>query len=570
MKKRKFLLPVVALSLLCSFGLAACGGGEGGDQSGSSAQSSVQTRITISAEGSKTKLVKGDTVDTVQLTPSVTGVSWSSSKEDVATVSETGLVTAVGAGSTVITASKDGYRAGTINITVELEKIQVTAGGGTELLIGETVTLSANKAGVTWESSDATIASVDGNGVVTANKLGDVTISAKKQGYADGTQAIKVKRPAPTKVLHMEDADHYSADGEWASSGRGPGDTPVYTPSSSSPSDGTCIAYFGAGDKETLTFTSDKACRAELVLTVGYYYSISDLTAVYEVKFNGSPITFETQGYEAEGTSNYTYKGISFGEVTLSNSANNVLEITMKETSDSRYPYMDDLEIYAAEAATINVVLPAAKPDVVIDQQSITVAQNKTFQITSSLTGLSYKSASDAIATVTAAGLVTGVAPGNTSIAVSKDGYKTLRVPVEVTEVEGAFIVSIEGITGEGVTTKTSQNLSGNYTTIIDTFSAGSVGTLSFTVATAGQYTMYMKARASGGYSSSNTDVLATCMTLKVNGTVVTSSASVSGNTFTEYLIGDVNFTAAGPATIEITCITSVPGINYFKFIPKA
>ena len=570
MKKRKFLLPVVALSLLCSFGLAACGGGEGGDQSGSSAQSSVQTRITISAEGSKTKLVKGDTVDTVQLTPSVTGVSWSSSKEDVATVSETGLVTAVGAGSTVITASKDGYRAGTINITVELEKIQVTAGGGTELLIGETVTLSANKAGVTWESSDATIASVDGNGVVTANKLGDVTISAKKQGYADGTQAIKVKRPAPTKVLHMEDADHYSADGEWASSGRGPGDTPVYTPSSSSPSDGTCIAYFGAGDKETLTFTSDKACRAELVLTVGYYYSISDLTAVYEVKFNGSPITFETQGYEAEGTSNYTYKGISFGEVTLSNSANNVLEITMKETSDSRYPYMDDLEIYAAEAATINVVLPAAKPDVVIDQQSITVAQNKTFQITSSLTGLSYKSASDAIATVTAAGLVTGVAPGNTSIAVSKDGYKTLRVPVEVTEVEGAFIVSIEGITGEGVTTKTSQNLSGNYTTIINTFEAGSVGTLSFTVANAGQYTMYMKARASGGYNSSNTDVLATCMTLKVNGTVVTSSASVSGNTFTEYLIGDVNFTAAGPATIEITCITSVPGINYFKFIPKA
>ena len=44
MKKRKFLLPVVALSLLCSFGLAACGGGEGGDQSGSSAQSSAQER----------------------------------------------------------------------------------------------------------------------------------------------------------------------------------------------------------------------------------------------------------------------------------------------------------------------------------------------------------------------------------------------------------------------------------------------------------------------------------------------------------------------------------------------
>ena len=562
--KRKAFFTMVAFSVLVSFGIAACT-----PASNQNSNSQQLEKIAIKTADNKTSatITKGQTL---QLSASVEGVTWESSKPEVATIDANGLATSVDAGSTTITAKKNGFRDGTFTLRVELEKIVVTAGGPTELLVGETVTLTANKEGVTWESSNAEIASVTAAGVVTANKLGDVTISAKKAGFADGTQAIKVKRPAPTKVLHMEDADHYSADGEWASSGRGPGDTPVYTPSSSSPSDGTCIAYFGAGDKETLTFTSDKACRAELVLTVGYYYSISDLTAVYEVKFNGSPITFEAQGYEAEGTSNYTYKGISFGEVTLSNSANNVLEITMKETSDNRYPYMDDLEIYAAEAATINVVLPAAKPDVVIDQQSITVAQNKTFQITSSLTGLSYKSASAAVATVNETGLVTGVAPGNTSIAVSKDGYKTLRVPVEVTEVEGAFIVSIEGITGEGVTTRTSQNLTAPNNYIIDAFPEGAVGTLAFTVANAGQYTLYMKCRASGGYSSSNTDVLATCMTLKVNGTVVTSSASVSGNTFTEYLIGDVNFTAAGPATIEITCITSVPSINLFKFIPKA
>ena len=568
MKKRKFLLPVVALSLLCSFGLAACGGGEGGDQSGSSTQSSVQERITISAEGSKTKLVKGDTAETVQLTPSVTGVSWSSSKEDVATVSETGLVTAVGAGSTVITASKDGYRAGTISITVELEKIQVTASGGTELLIGETVTLTANKEGVTWESSNAEIASVNAQGVVTANKLGDVTISAKKQGYADGTQAIKVKRPDPTATLHFEDADHYSADGVWGTSYGGtmygPGEeSPVYTRSSGNASNGTCIAYMDNGDTEVLTFTSSANVKAELVMTMASRSAVSDMSSVMDVKFNNVAIDLAGKSFEGGGDTN-TFLEFSLGEFNLQ--ANNVLDFAFKASS----PYFDDLNIYAESAATITVVKPVEKDPVTIDQESIRVAQGKTFQITSSMTGLSYKSASAAVATVNETGLVTGVAPGSTTIAVSKEGYKTIRVPVEVTEVEGAFIVSIEGITGEGVTTKTSQNLSGNYTTIINTFEAGSVGTLSFTVANAGQYTMYMKARASGGYNSSNTDVLATCMTLKVNGTVVTSSASVSGSTFTEYLIGDVNFTAAGPATIEITCITSVPGINYFKFIPKA
>lgn len=560
--KRKAFFQMVVFSVLVGFGVVACSPSSGGN---SNSQQLEKIAIKTSDNKTSATITKGQTL---QLNASVEGVTWESSKTDVATIDANGLATSVGAGSTTITAKKDGYRDGTFNLKVELEKIVVTASGSTELLIGETVTLTANKEGVTWESSNTEIASVNAQGVVTANKLGDATISAKKEGFADGTQAIKVKRPAPTKVLHMEDADHYSADGEWASSGRGPGDTPVYTPSSSSPSDGTCIAYFGAGDKETLTFTSDKACRAELVLTVGYYYSISDLTAVYEVKFNGSPITFEVQGYEAEGTSNYTYKGVSFGEVTLSNSANNVLEITMKETSDSRYPYMDDLEIYAAEAATINVVLPAAKPDVVIDQQSITVAQNKTFQITSSLTGLSYKSASDAIATVTDTGLVTGVAPGNTTIAISKDGFKTIRLPVEVTEAEGAFTVSIQGITGEGITTRTSQNLEAPNNYIIDAFPANAVGTLSFTAESAGTYVLHMVARASGGYSSSTTNDLATCMELKVNNTKLDLTGTVSGS-FKDYTLGEVTINA-GPGTIEIKCLTEVPTINVFKFIPKA
>ena len=573
--KKKLILPLTAFALLLSLGLSACNNDNGGNNESKEPEqqestpadtSKQQEKITVTAAGDKKTLKLHETV---QLTASVDGVTWKTNDEKVVTVDGNGLVTAVGKGSTTIAASKDGYKAGSIAIKVELEKITVSA-DKTSLLIGEFAQLTASQTGVEWTSSDATIASVDNTGKVTALKIGNVTITASKADFDNGSIAISVVRPAATAVLHMEEADHYAADGEWKSSNRGPGGTPVYSPSSSSPSDGTCIAYFGAGDKETLTFTSDKACKAELVLTVGYYYSITDLTASFGVKFNGADIAFPSQGYEAEGTSNYTYKGISFGEVDLV-VGNNVLEINMLEGAQY-YPYIDDLEIYAAEAANIAVVQAAEKDPVVVNEASLTVAEGKTVAITSSMTGLSYRSNGTSIATVDENGIVTGVKVGETTISVSKDGYKTIRVPVTVTEAEGVIAVSINEGTSEGdvITFRTSQNLSAPYNYIVDEWPEGATLTIAINnEGAAGAYSMYMRARASGGYNSTTTDDLATCMEVKVNGTAVAASGTVSGNSFTDYLVGTVNL-AAGANTITIKCLTAVPTMNLLRFIPAA
>ena len=573
--KKKLILPLTAFALLLSLGLSACNNDNGGNNESKEPEqqestpadtSKQQEKITVTAAGDKKTLKLHETV---QLTASVDGVTWKTNDEKVVTVDGNGLVTAVGKGSTTIAASKDGYKAGSIAIKVELEKITVSA-DKTSLLIGEFAQLTASQTGVEWTSSDATIASVDNTGKVTALKIGNVTITASKADFDNGSIAISVVRPAATAVLHMEEADHYAADGEWKSSNRGPGETPVYSPSSSSPSDGTCIAYFGAGDKETLTFTSDKACKAELVLTVGYYYSITDLTASFGVKFNGADIAFPSQGYEAEGTSNYTYKGISFGEVDLV-VGNNVLEINMLEGAQY-YPYIDDLEIYAAEAANIAVVQAAEKDPVVVNEASLTVAEGKTVAITSSMTGLSYRSNGTSIATVDENGIVTGVKVGETTISVSKDGYKTIRVPVTVTEAEGVIAVSINEGTSEGdvITFRTSQNLSAPYNYIVDEWPEGATLTIAINnEGAAGAYSMYMRARASGGYNSTTTDDLATCMEVKVNGTAVAASGTVSGNSFTDYLVGTVNL-AAGANTITIKCLTAVPTMNLLRFIPAA
>lgn len=572
MKGKKHILPLATLALVLSMGIVACGGGQGGEESkpaGGDTSQTVQEKISITAAEGKTKLIFGEKV---QLTASVDGVAWSSTKPEVATVDANGLVTSVSKGSTSIKASKEGYKDGSISISVDYESIKVTAAGGaSSIIIGETLQLSADKDGVTWSSSNNAIASVDDKGLVTAVAAGDVTISAAKENYNSGSVALKITRPAATATLHMEDADHFSADGMWGTNYNGtiygPGEeSPVYARSSGNASDGTCIAYMADGDTEVLTFSSDKAVKAELVMMMASRSAVSDMSTVMNVKFNNVAIDLAGKAFEGGGDTN-TFVEFSFGEVDII-AGNNVLDFAFLASS----PYMDDLLIYAESSATIAVVKPAAKPDIVVEQESITVKEGKTAQINSALTDLSYKSANEAVATVSETGLVTGVKVGTTTISISKEGYKTFRLPVTVTEAEGVIAVSINEGTSEGdvVTFRTSQNLQAPYNYIVDAWPEGAILTVAVNnEGAAGAFNMYIRCRASGGYQSTTEDDLATCMEIKVNGTVVAGSGTVSGNTFTDYLFGEVNLNA-GANTVTIECKTTVPTINMLRFLPKA
>ena len=576
MKKKGLILPLTVFAMLLSLSLAGCNnnngdGGDGGEQETPSSQpasedkpsSAKLEKINITSEGNVKSILYGQTL---QLNADQEGVTWESSKPEIATVSPTGLVTAVSKGSAAIKASKEGFKDGSFNITVDYPNITVTA-DKTSLLIGETANLTASEQGVTWASSDDTIASV-ANGVVTAKKIGSATIKASKDHFNDGSITINVVRPAPTATLHMEDADHYTADGVWGTSYSGtmygPGEeSPVYDRSSGNASDGKCIAYMDNGDKEILTFTSSAAVKAELVMMMASRSAVSDMSTIMTVKFNGADIDLAGKAFEGGGDTN-TFVEFSFGDVNLV-AGNNVMQFDFLGSS----PYMDDLNIYAESATTIAVVQPAEKLDIVIGQENIKIAVGKTAQITSAITDLKYRSANTAVATVDDDGLVTGVAAGSTTINISKDGYKTLKLPVEVVEAEGAFKVNIDNISGEGIVTKESRNLTAPDNVMIDSFAVDAVGTLEFNVETAGTYTMYMKARASGGYSASAADDLATCMELKVNDVKLDLTGEVAPGTFATYLLGDVTLTA-GKNIITIKCISSVPGINLFNFIPKA
>ncbi len=559
MKKNKLLHALVAFSLMLGFGLAACNGGGGNSSQQSSSSAAQQEKITITAEGGKKSLILGETV---KLTASVEGVTWESKNPEVATVDQTGLVTSVSKGSTSISATKEGYKGGSISISVDYETIKITAPADTSMLIGGTVQLSADKEGVTWSSSDQTVATVDNSGKVTGLKIGNATITASKEKLNSASVEVSVVRPEPTKVLSMDDADHYSPTGEWAGYNT-TYETSVYEKEQAS--DGKCVAHFANGCKETLTFTSNKAVKAELTIALLARSSYSDLSACFSAKFNDADVT-TLAGIAYAGSADYPTMEVSLGEFELK-ADKNVLEFNFLGDS----PYLDDVRVYAEEAAEIAVVLPPEKDPVVVNEESLTIKEGKTAQITSSMEGLSYKSANTGIATVDENGLVTGVKVGATTISVSKDGFKTIKVPVTVEEAAGVVAVSINEGTSEGdvVTFRTSQNLEAPYNYIVDAWPADAVLTINFNnEGAAGVYNMFMVARASGGYNSSTTDDLATCMELTLNGNAVALSEKVSGS-FTSYLLGEVNLNA-GANVMTIKCLTTVPTINMFRFIPKA
>src|SRR5690554_341659 len=111
---------------------------------------------------------------------------WESEDEEVATVDQDGKVTPVAIGTTDITASARGKLA-TIEVNVvyaDPSSVPITGYDSvlvkalSEVQLTATVVPEFAQQGVTWSSSDETIATVDSNGLVEFVGVGEVTVTA--------------------------------------------------------------------------------------------------------------------------------------------------------------------------------------------------------------------------------------------------------------------------------------------------------------------------------------------------------------------------------------------------------
>ena len=137
-------------------------------------------------------------------------VTWSSDKTDVATVDGDGRVTAVKAGeATVTVTTEDGGKTATCKVTVKAKAVNVTevtldkteltlTEGETEALTATVKPDNADNRKVTWSSDKTEVATVDGDGRVTAVKAGEATVTVTTE---DGGKTATCKVTVKAKVV---------------------------------------------------------------------------------------------------------------------------------------------------------------------------------------------------------------------------------------------------------------------------------------------------------------------------------------------------------------------------------
>ena len=110
----------------------------------------------------------------------IKNVSWSSGDNDVATVNNDGLLTAVAAGSTTVTATtQDGGKTATCVVAVSgvaLNKTKLALNVGSEETLIATVHPPNTKNNIIWSSTDTGVATVSSRGLITGVKAGTATI----------------------------------------------------------------------------------------------------------------------------------------------------------------------------------------------------------------------------------------------------------------------------------------------------------------------------------------------------------------------------------------------------------
>jgi|GEM_PF-2095505 len=159
-------------------------------------------------------------------------VEWTSSNTAVATIDQTGLMTIVGEGQTLITVTsqenstlKDECTVTVSSTKIDVESVTIKQNGENAdpysyLEIGSTLTLTAtvlpadaSEPALTWLSSDPTVATVDA-GVVTPVKAGTVTITATADGVTSTPWTVLVAEAA-TDGYVLTDIDNIAEGQEF-------------------------------------------------------------------------------------------------------------------------------------------------------------------------------------------------------------------------------------------------------------------------------------------------------------------------------------------------------------------
>lgn len=373
-----------------------------------------------------------------------------------ATISEDGktlTITGKEAGTTTITVT-DGTMEKQISVTVSVEPMLNLAIEPTSIQVGETATLTPSMSdgsdcsGVTYSITEGNdVVSISGN-TVTGSKAGTATIVAERNGKTSdpvtiivtepplsldkdnvtvsvgGTATIQANRTVTLSQAPVDSIATASVSGKNITvTGVAAGSTSFKVEDSD-------------GQEKTVSVTVEKSVEFKL------YKDGVDVTnkgLSYDDRFkvkNGTVVTFKTS--------------IPFTNVETTNgwfiSVNKVDEKTFTVgvggyKNPSAYDNGFNITYNDASGTSITkkyfVEITDADPPITLTASSKFVKTEKTLQIKSNVTGVTYSSSNAQIATVDATtGLVTGVSVGEVTITAKKNGYTDGTINLTVTDVD--------------------------------------------------------------------------------------------------------------------------------------
>jgi uncharacterized protein YjdB len=375
---------------------------------------------------------------TTALTHPVSGGTWTSGDITVATVSSTGVVTGVSAGTATISYALPTGGMATADVTVNATPLLT---GSLTLCASTTTSLSASITGGTWNSSVTSVATVDVNGVVSGLLAGTSTISYTLGTgcYAIGVVTViagpSVISGTTSLCVGSTTALHNVTTGTWSSS-----DTTVATVGLT-----TGVVNGLAAGNATITFTVSSGCYQTAVVNVNAAPSAVTGTLSTCVGSAAMLTDATTSGTWSSGSTSIAtidastgiYTGVSIG----------VSNVTYTVASGCK----------AIAQVTINVV-----PTTI--GGTLSLCAGATTTLTNGIGGGSWSSSDSTTATVSSTGVVIGVTAGAAIItyATTSGCYKTATVTVNALPVAASGTSVCVGLT----TTVTATPAGGTWSTV--------------------------------------------------------------------------------------------------------
>ena len=318
-------------------------------------------------------------------------------------------------------------------ITVAPETATLTKTGEKVQLIATVAPEDAANKNVTFATSNAAVATVDKNGVVTAVANGTATITVTTEdGNKIATSTITVEIPATeytlptgdnTLKVEAEDFVLYPLNGDTANH--------VHAETASWASGGKFLNWFEPGDKISMNFNAPEAGEYEVTAT--YRSGCTDMSTTNNA-FTWEGTNVESGSVDVIGETGATTTHTVTFTIKVTQAGKGVLSFT---ASSSKKGPQTDKFVFKKKITPETVAVTG----VTFDKTTAKLTEKgQTVQLTATVApenatnkNVSYATSNENVATVDANGKVTAVANGTATIKVTtEDGNKTATCTVTV------------------------------------------------------------------------------------------------------------------------------------------